>query len=103
MQKLFSFTFIPRAEPDSEIDPALLGAWKDDTGAYLYFGKDGVMYSNQLGVNFSFYTYSAQDGKITQTYTMKEETTETATYKLNDDKLVYNNFEYQRISADELV
>ena len=103
MQKLESFSYIPEAVDNPTVDKAILGAWKDDTGAYLYFGKDGVMYSNQLGVNFSFYNYSAQDGKITQTYTMKEETTETATYKLNDDKLVYNNFEYQRISADELV
>ena len=34
---------------------------------------------------------------------MKEKTTEEATYSFDGEKLLYNNYEYQRISADELV
>ena len=98
-----NYNSIPEAEKNPVIDEKLLGAWKDDTGAYLYFDKNGIMYANQVGVNFSFYTYSAKDGKITQTYTMKEKTTEEATYSFDGETLLYNNYEYQRISADELV
>lgn len=103
MVRTESYNSIPKAEKNPVIDEKLLGAWKDDTGAYLYFDKNGIMYANQVGVNFSFYTYSAKDGKITQTYTMKEKTTEEATYSFDGEKLLYNNYEYQRISADELV
>lgn len=103
MVRVENYNSIPEAEKNPVIDEKLLGAWKDDTGAYLYFDKNGIMYANQVGVNFSFYNYSAKDGKITQTYTMKEKTTEEATYSFDGEKLLYNNYEYQRISADELV
>ena len=103
MVRVENYNSIPEAEKNPVIDEMLLGAWKDDTGAYLYFDKNGIMYANQVGVNFSFYNYSAKDGIITQTYTMKEKTTEEATYSFDGEKLLYNNYEYQRISADELV
>ena len=103
MERQENFNSIPKPDENPTVDEAIIGAWKDDTGAYLYFGSDGIMYTNQVGVNFSFYNYSAKDGKITQTYTMKEKTTEEATYSFDGEKFLYNNYEYQRISADELV
>ena len=102
MERTEAYNSIPDAPDAPVIDNELLGAWKDETGAYLYFDKSGIMYTNQLGVNFSFYTYSAENGKITQTYTMKDETTETAAYKIENDVLNYNGYEYERCSADEL-
>lgn len=103
LERVEEFSPVPDPVEEPKIDKALLGAWKDDTGAYLYFGKDGLMYNVQADVSFSFYTYSAADGKITQTYSMKEEYEETATYSVSGDTLTYNNYEYQRVSADELV
>lgn len=103
LERVNDFSPVPEPVEDPQIDEALLGAWSDDTGAYLYFGKDGLMYFSQADISFSFYTYSAGDGKITQTYSMKEETEETATYSVSGDTLTYNKYEYQRISADKLV
>lgn len=102
LEHIENYNPVPEAVEAPETDKALLGAWKDDTGAYLYFGADGVMYYAQADVSFSFYTYSAKDGKIDQTYKMKEDTEETASYSISGDTLTYNNYEYQRISADKL-
>lgn len=102
MERTEAYNSVPDAPESPVIDNELLGAWKDETGAYLYFDKSGIMYTNQLGVNFSFYTYSAENGKITQTFTMKEETTETATYKIENSVLNYNGYDYVKCSADEL-
>lgn len=102
MKKTDSKSSVPEPPEEPVIDDLLLGAWKDDTGAYLYFDKNGIMYTNQLGVNFFFYTYSAENGVITQTYTMKDESTETAKYKIENDVLTCRDFEYKRCSADEL-
>ena len=103
MQKLVSFTFIPRAEPDSEIDPALLGAWKDESGGYIYFEDNGIMYETQKAISFTFYTYSAKNGVVDNTYYMLEAEKGSYKYKVDGDKLTYNGYTYTRISADELV
>ena len=103
MQKLVSFTFIPRAEPDSEIDPALLGAWKDESGGYIYFEDNGIMYETQKAISFTFYTYSAKNGVVDNTYYMLEAEKGSYQYKVDGDKLTYNGYTYTRISADELV
>ena len=103
MERVEKFSSIPKAEEDFSIDEKLLGAWADDTGEYFYFGKDGVMYNTQRGVSFTFYNYSAKDGKITETYTMTEPATETVSYKFDGDKLIYSGNEYKKISADKLV
>ena len=103
LERVDDFSPVPEPVEEVQIDEALLGAWKDDTGAYLYFGKDGLMYYAQADISFSFYTYSADDGEIKQTYTMKEENEETATYSVSGDTLTYNNYEYQPVSADKLI
>ena len=103
MQKLVSFTFIPRAEPDSEIDPSLLGAWKDESGGYIYFEDNGIMYETQKAISFTFYTYSAKNGVVDNTYYMLEAEKGSYKYKVDGDKLTYNGYTYTRISADELV
>ncbi len=103
MEKIESFSSVPEAPENPQIDEAILGAWLDDTGAYLYFGKDGVMYSAQKNINYTFYTYSAADGKINAVYSMTEAADESSTYEVKGDTLIYNRYEYKRISADELV
>ena len=102
LTRVDSYTPVPDSDDSPVIDEALLGAWKDDTGEILYFDKSGIFLDEQLNVTFTFYNYSTEDGKITQTYSMTEEITETATYKIEGDTLTYNDYEYQRISADEL-
>ena len=103
MVRTESYNSIPKAEKNPVIDEKLLGAWKDDTGAYLYFGKDGIMYSAQKNINFTFYTYSAADGKIKAVSAMTEPIEDEFTYKLDDNTLVFNRYNYKKISADELV
>ena len=103
IEKTDSYSPVPDAPENPEIDEAILGAWADERGNYLYFGKDGVMYDMQGGVTFYFYTYSAANGKISQTYSMVEDVEETSTYKLEGETLTYNNIEYKPVSADELI
>ena len=70
---------------------------------YLYFDKSGVFLEYQKDFSFTCYNYSAQDGKIRQTYSMTEEKTESVPYKLEGDTLNYNGFEYKKASANELL
>ncbi len=103
MEKVESFSSIPEAPEDPQIDESILGAWLDDTGAYLYFGKDGIMYSVQKNINYIFYTYSAADGKIKAVSAMTEPIDDEFTYQLDGETLVFNRYNYKRISTDELV
>ena len=100
--KTDSYSCIPAAEDSPSIDEKLLGAWADGNGGYLYFDKKGIMYETQKGLTFTFYNYNAKDGTVTATYKMKTETTETAKYSVKDDTLTYKDYEYKRVSADEL-
>lgn len=102
LEKVSDFSPVPDSVENPEIDEAILGAWTDDKGGYLYFGKDGVMYDVQADVTFTFYTYSANNGQISEISYMTEAINETATYSVEDDVLTYNNIEYQRVSADKL-
>jgi len=103
IEKLDSFSSIPAPMDSFETDEKLLGAWADDKGEYLYFGKDGIMYSCQKNIAFTFFSYTASDGNIHALYSMNEETEENDTYSFKGDKLIFNNYEYSRISADKLV
>lgn len=102
MEKLESFSSIPKAPSEPKIDEAILGAWQDDTGAQLYFGRDGIMYETQKNINFTFCTYSASDGKISAVYKMTEDMEDSFTYKIDGDTLIFYDYEYKRISANEL-
>ena len=102
MQKQEPYQSVPASPENPVIDETLIGAWEGDDGEQLYFGRDGVMYNNHLGVTFSFYTYSAAEGKLDCTYIMKTEEHETATYAVTGDTLNYNGYDYHRISADTL-
>ncbi len=103
MMKLVSYDYIPMPKTDAKIDEKLLGAWKDGSQGYLYFDESGIMYDSQEGLSFTFYTYSAEKGKLTSTYIMTEEITDERDYKIEDDKLTYDGYTYSRISTDELV
>lgn len=103
IEKLDSFSSIPTPPKSFETDEQLLGAWADDNGAYLYFGKDGIMYNCQKNIAFTFYTYTASNGKIRAAYSMDTEMEEEDTYSFKDGKLIFNNYPYYRISADNLL
>lgn len=103
MQKDGTYSCVPAPVKDPVTDEALLGAWKDDTGEYLYFGRDGVMYKTQIHITFTYYTYAAKDGVIKASYSTNKEQEETFTYRVDGDKLRFNDYEYKRIPASELV
>lgn len=103
LSKAEDYSPVPEAQDDVVIDEALLGAWTNGDGEYLYFEKNGVFLEYQKDFSFTFYNYSAQDGKISQTYSMTEEKTESVPYKLEGDTLNYNGFEYKKASANELL
>ena len=102
MERQESFSSLPEPVKSPKLDKALLGAWEDDNDEQLYFGSDGVMYNTLKDFSFTFYTYSAADGVIECTYTMREATTEKNTYQVNGDTLTYNGYAYKRISPDQL-
>ena len=102
MERQESFSSLPEPVKNPKLDKALLGAWEDDNDEQLYFGSDGVMYNTLKDFSFTFYTYSAADGVIECTYTMREATTEKNTYQVNGDTLTYNGYAYKRISPDQL-
>lgn len=94
---------IPEAPQSAEIDEALLGAWKDETGEYYYFDKSGLMYDNQYGIMCTFFTYTAKDGKISAEYTMEDKQTDTYTYVFEDDTLILNGSKMEKLSDKELL
>lgn len=102
MQKIVSYDYIPMPPAEKKIDEKLIGAWKDPDNEFLYFDENGIMYQTQEGVSFTFYTYSAQNGKLRLTYNMPDEISETKDYKLSGDKLTLDSYDYERISPDEL-
>ena len=103
LEKYMSFSCIPLPEADAKIDSELVGAWKDDSGGFLYFDDQGIMYETQKGLSFTFYNYSAEDGKVSTKCFMPDETNGSAEYSVDGDKLTYNNYQYERIDSSELV
>ena len=103
IEKLDSYSSIPAPPKDFETDEKLLGAWADDNGGYLYFGKDGIMYNCQKNIAFTFYTYTASGGKLHANYSMDKENEEDDTYSFKDGKLIFNDYAYNRISAENLL
>lgn len=103
IEKIASYSYIPIPETEPKIDEALLGAWSDDSGGYVYFDKSGIMYETQEGLSFTFYTYSASEGSIEAVYYMNKKMTDTMSYKVNGDTLKLNDYDYTRISSTKLV
>lgn len=101
MQKLESFNCIPSAE-NVKIDEELLGAWKSEDEEYFYFDESGIMYHNQYNTIFNYAAYTAEDSKITASYSMGDEMTDDYDYSFEGDKLKLNGYEYTRISESEL-
>lgn len=101
--RLVSYDFIPLPDADASIDDALVGAWMADDGECFYFDDSGIMYQNQYGAMFIYYSYSANDGKITAVYDMGSgDETEEFEYSVKDDVLTLDGYEYSRTTADEL-
>lgn len=102
MQKVENVSCIPEPEADPTTDEKLLGAWQSSEGDTVYFDKCGIMYSDSYGVQFTFSSYSAKNSTLTSTYKMKQETTDTYSYSVDGDTLKLNDYEYNKISVDEL-
>lgn len=104
IEKLEDFSMLPATEDNPKIDETILGAWLSDTGEYLYFGDDGIMYQNLYGMNIVYSTYNAVDGVITSKYFMQnEELTDTYKYSVYNNVLTVNDVTYNKIPASELV
>ena len=102
MKKLDSYSSVPTPSGKEKIDDALLGAWLDSNGEYLYFDKSGVMYRSQKGFDFTYYTYSVSNKKINMKYNFVNDYSEKADYEVNGDVLTYNGIQYKKIPLDEL-
>ena len=103
LEKYMSFSCIPLPEADAKIDSELVGAWKDDSGGFLYFDDQGIMYETQKGLSFTFYNYSAEDGKINTKCFMPDETKASVEYSVDGDTLTYNGYKYEKAETSELV
>lgn len=105
LTRVASVDFLPIPMQDAKIDNGLLGAWKSEDGEYYYFDKSGIMYQNQYGTMFTYYKYSASDGKLTAVSNMGEEEDQTDTfeYTVKGDELIIDGYEYTKITTDELI
>ena len=103
LEKYMSFSCIPLPEADAKIDNNIVGAWKDDSGGFLYFDDQGIMYETQKGLSFTFYNYSAGDGKINTKCFMPDETKASVEYSVDGDTLTYNGYKYEKAETSELV
>lgn len=103
LEKYMSFSCIPLPEADAKIDNNIVGAWKDDSGGFLYFDDQGIMYETQKGLSFTFYNYSAEDGKINTKCFMPDETKASVEYSVDGDTLTYNGYKYEKAETSELV
>lgn len=103
--RVASFDVLPIPMQDAKIDNDLLGAWKSEDGEYYYFDESGIMYQNQYGTMFTYYKYSAADGKLTAVSNMGEEEDQTDTfeYTVKGDELIIDGYEYTKIPTDELI
>ena len=82
---------------------SIVGAWKDDSGGFLYFDDQGILYETQKGLSFTFYNYSAGDGKINTKCFMPDETKASVEYSVDGDTLTYNGYKYEKAETSELV
>ena len=103
LERIASFNCIPIPDENAKIDTNLLGAWKSDDGEYYYFDESGIMYQNQYGSIFTYFTYSAENSVITATYSMGEEETDTYEYSIQGNTLTLNGYTYKKIPASELI
>lgn len=101
MQRVESFDCVPSVE-NVKIDEDLLGAWKSEDEETFYFDESGIMYHNQYNTMFNYAAYTAENSKITATYSMGGEMTDEYDYSINGDSLKLNGYEYKRISDSEV-
>lgn len=101
MQRVESFDCVPSVE-NVKIDEDLLGAWKSEDEDTFYFDESGIMYHNQYNTMFNYAAYTAENSKITATYSMGSEMTDEYEYSLEGGTLKLNGYEYERISVSEV-
>ena len=89
------YTMIPAAPKKPVIDAELLGWWENADGMTYYFGEDGLMYNNAIARE-TYYTYSAENNKITAVYNYGGDMDENLTYKIKEDKLIIDGDKYSR-------
>ena len=67
LTKQNSYSIVPKAPKKAKTDKKILGWWKDEGDNKYFFGRDGVMYSNNISMETG-YTYNAEKGKIKAIY-----------------------------------
>lgn len=103
LTRVNSLDMIPLPFADFSVDNNLLGAWKSDNGETYYFDKNGIMYQNQYDSMYTYYSYSAQNGKIkTESYIGNEKNEEEIDYSIEDNILNMYNMQYKKIDASEV-
>jgi hypothetical protein len=103
ISRVASFDIIPQPIENFSIDNDLLGAWESTTGEFYYFDENGVMYQNQYQTMYTYYAYSASDGKLScVSYIGEEKNEDSYDYTVNGDTLTIDSFEYTKISTDDL-
>ncbi len=102
--RLASFDMIPLPDSDASIDDELVGAWMSEDGEYFYFDESGIMYQNQYGAVYTYFSYSAKDGKITAVYNAGSgDITDEYEYSVSGDTLTFDGYEYERTTTDNLL
>lgn len=103
LERVDNPSFVTKAQDNPQIDEKLVGAWDSGTGLYYYFGDDGRMYSNSYGTTFTYFTYTAKDGKVNAVYDMSGEQTDTYEYSFDGDTLTFDGMKYTQISPEKLM
>ena len=60
------------------------------------------MYHNLYNTTFNYAAYTAEDSKITATYSMGGEMSDEYEYSVEGDNLKLNGYSYKRISESEV-
>lgn len=103
LERADSFKPAPAPMENYKIDEKLIGAWRNSTGIYYYFGTNGIMYNNNYGSMYSYYAYTAENGVINSKYTMTEEIEQKMEYSVKKDELTLDGDTYTRIALNELI
>lgn len=103
LERVENPSFVTKAQENPQIDEKLVGAWDCGTGLYYYFGDDGRMYSNSYGTAFTYFNYTAKDGKITAVYDMSGEQTDTYEYSFEGNTLTLDGMEYTKITPEKMM
>lgn len=93
------YNLIPKAPKKPKIDSDIIGWWQSENGLVYFFGKDGIMYSNEISIE-TCYTYTAKNGKISATYQYGGDVKNELSYEYKDGTLTLDGNEYSRMDKE---